>query len=60
MKFIKVTTDEGKEIFVNVKKIWYYYSAEEKGGTWIVLLSRNCDRLHVKECVTTVTRLIEL
>lgn len=59
MKFIKVTTtDEGKEFFINPKKIWYFY-ASEHGGTSIVLMSKLRDRITVKEDVETVTRLIE-
>lgn len=58
MKFIKVTTDEGKEIFVNLKKVWYFY-AGEKGGTWIVLNPGSIDRIHVKEDVETITRSCE-
>ena len=52
------TPDEGKEFFINPKKIWYFY-ASEHGGTSIVLMSKLRDRITVKEDVETVTRLIE-
>ena len=58
MKFIKVTTDEDKTVFVNAKKIWYFY-ASEQGGTNIVLMSKHCDTLYVKEDVETITRSCE-